>query len=200
MADDARRTLPDLKPGLDPRDMDFFELLRRLEAGGQLFGHSGRPEREPARLGQAVRLGFATRSVADFHPGAERRAVRIEQAVIGLLGPEGPMPLHLTRWVLDRLSQRWFAGGAEGRDHRQHLRRFRQHAAAPDDRALLSCLGRQPARGAGRARGGRAPRRGARGAWPAPDSPVRQVATGRSAPRCAARRRRSDIRCRGRSG
>jgi type VI secretion system protein ImpH len=114
MADDARRTLPDLKPGLDPRDMDFFELLRRLEAGGQLFGHSGRPEREPARLGQAVRLGFATRSVADFHSGAERRALRIEQAVIGLLGPEGPMPLHLTRWVLDRLSQRWFAGGAEG--------------------------------------------------------------------------------------
>jgi type VI secretion system protein ImpH len=114
MADDARRTLPDLKPGLDPRDMDFFELLRRLEADGRLFGHSGRPEREPARLGQQVRLGFATRSVAGFTPEGERRPARVEQAVIGLLGPEGPLPLHLTRWVLDRLSQRWFAGGAEG--------------------------------------------------------------------------------------
>jgi type VI secretion system protein ImpH len=114
MADDARRTFPDLKPGLDPHDMDVFELLRRLEVGGQLFGHSGRPEREPARLGQQVRLGFATRSVAGFQPAAEHRAARVEQAVIGLLGPEGPMPLHLTRWVLDRLSQRWFAGGAEG--------------------------------------------------------------------------------------
>jgi len=31
-------------------------------------------------------------------------------ANLGLLGPEGPMPLHLTRWVLDRLSQRWFTG------------------------------------------------------------------------------------------
>jgi type VI secretion system protein ImpH len=35
-------------------------------------------------------------------------------ANLGLLGPEGPMPLHVTRWVLDRLSQRWFAG-AEAR-------------------------------------------------------------------------------------
>ncbi len=96
MADDARRTLPDLKPGLDPRDMDFFELMRRLEADGRLFGHSGRPEREPARLGQQVRLGFATRSVAGFTAEGERRPARVEQAVIGLLGPEGPLPLHLT--------------------------------------------------------------------------------------------------------
>ena len=35
---------------------------------------------------------------------------RVTVANLGLLGPEGPMPLHLTRWVLDRLSQRWFAG------------------------------------------------------------------------------------------
>jgi type VI secretion system protein ImpH len=34
--------------------------------------------------------------------------------VIGLLGPEGPMPLHLTRWVMNRLSNRWFGGAAGG--------------------------------------------------------------------------------------
>ena len=37
--------------------MDFFELLRRLERGGRLFGRGARPDREPARLGQALRLG-----------------------------------------------------------------------------------------------------------------------------------------------
>jgi type VI secretion system protein ImpH len=91
---------------------DFFELLRRLERGGRLFGHRGSPDREPARLGQQVRLGFATQDVVDYRPGGDGRPDRVTVANLGLLGPEGPMPLHLTRWVLDRLSQRWFAGAA----------------------------------------------------------------------------------------
>ena len=95
--------------------MDFFELLRRLEAAGGRFGRGGRPDREPARLGQELRLGFAVRDVA----GADARRRRARRrgsrsTLFGLLGPEGPMPLHLTRWVLDRLSQRWFAAGVEG--------------------------------------------------------------------------------------
>jgi type VI secretion system protein ImpH len=140
MADDARQSLPDLAPPSPPappqppappasaqpphatareagpeefaRTFDFFELLRRLEREGRLFGHRGGPEREPARLGQHVRLGFATQDVVDYRAGGGERPDRITVANLGLLGPEGPMPLHLTRWVLDRLSQRWFAGAA----------------------------------------------------------------------------------------
>ena len=93
---------------------DFFELLRRLERDGGLFGHAGRPDREPARLGQHVRLGFATQDLVDYRAATDMRPARITVANLGLLGPEGPMPLHLTRWVLDRLSQRWF-GGADAR-------------------------------------------------------------------------------------
>jgi type VI secretion system protein ImpH len=94
--------------------MDFFELLRRLETRGLLFGRGGRPDREPARLGQEVRLGFAIRDVARLAPAEGDVPARVTVSLAGLLGPEGPMPLHLTRWVLDRLSQRWFAAGVEG--------------------------------------------------------------------------------------
>ncbi|BCH25428.1 type VI secretion system baseplate subunit TssG [Mesorhizobium sp. L-8-3] len=112
MADDARQSLPDLdrRSEVPSEAFDFFELLRRLEHDGGLFGHAGRPDREPARLGQHVRLGFATQDIAEFHPAVDGKPAKVTVANFGLLGPEGPMPLHLTRWVLDRLSQRWFAG------------------------------------------------------------------------------------------
>lgn len=110
MADDARQPLPDLVAPVSEA-YDFFELLRRLERRDKLlFGHSGRPEREPARLGQHIRLGFATQDIVTFQAASERIPARVTIANIGLLGPEGPLPLHITRWVLDRLSQRWFAG------------------------------------------------------------------------------------------
>lgn len=117
MADDARQPMPDLTPPPEampetmPETMDIFELLRLLETGGRVFGHAGRPDREPARLGQQVRLAFAVQDVAGYRPAAGAQPARVTQAAIGLLGPEGPMPIHLTRWVLDRLSQRWFAAG-----------------------------------------------------------------------------------------
>ncbi|RWM75760.1 MULTISPECIES: type VI secretion system baseplate subunit TssG [Mesorhizobium] len=123
MADDARQSLPDLdKFDPDPAEelddtFDFFELLRRLEQRGGLFGYSGRADREPARLGQHVRLSFSAKDVVEFReakdktPGKDGAApARVTVANLGLMGPEGPMPLHLTRWVLDRLSQRWFTG------------------------------------------------------------------------------------------
>ena len=115
MADDARQPPPDLV-GSEPRQAelseayDFFELLRHLEQDGAVFGQAGGPGLEPARIGQHIRLGFATEDVARFEPVSESRPAQVTVANIGLLGPEGPMPLHITRWVLDRLSQRWFAG------------------------------------------------------------------------------------------
>jgi type VI secretion system protein ImpH len=120
MADNARQSSPDLKPrghdfGRANAAFDFFELLRQLEnEEQQWFGQKGGPDREPARLGQQMRLGFATQDVAEYQALSDGSPARVVIANLGLLGPEGPMPLHLTRWVLDRLSQRWFAG-AEAR-------------------------------------------------------------------------------------
>lgn len=89
----------------------FFELLRRLETTEQRFGRSGGPKDEPARLAQAVRLSFATRDVEGIEWDQDSDCLRVEQHVLGLLGPEGPMPLHMTRWVMNRLSNRWFGSG-----------------------------------------------------------------------------------------
>lgn len=111
MADRVRQPAPRL--GAPPEETGFFELLRRLEAGGARFGRAGGPEREPARLGQGVRLSIAARDIARVHPGTAEAPPFVEVEVIGLLGPEGPMPLHLTRWILERLSHRWFEPGGD---------------------------------------------------------------------------------------
>ena len=115
MADDARDPRADLNAGdaPAPQDVGFFELLRTLERGGLRFGRSGGPGREPARLGQIPRLSFATRDISERRDTAGYVPF-VAVDVLGLLGPEGPMPLHLTRWVLTRLSNRWFAGGSDG--------------------------------------------------------------------------------------
>ncbi len=113
MADDPRHTRPDLSDEAI-RGVDFFELLRQLESEGLRFGRAGGPEREPARLGQIARLNFAASDVADARPGGEGEAPFIGVNVLGLIGPEGPMPLHLTRWIMQRLSNRWFAGDSTG--------------------------------------------------------------------------------------
>lgn len=111
MADDAGQPRPDLTGGLAASEaMGFFELLRRLERDGARFGRSGGPSREPARLGQRARLTFGTRDIAGFHPGTPPK---VEVEILGLLGPEGALPLHITRWVLGRLSDRWFTEGSD---------------------------------------------------------------------------------------
>lgn len=111
MADDAGQPRPDLTGDVPaPESMGFFELLRRLERDQMRFGRSGGPSREPARLGQRARLTFGTRDIAGFTPGTP---AKVDVEVIGLLGPEGALPLHLTRWVLSRLSDRWFTEGSD---------------------------------------------------------------------------------------
>jgi type VI secretion system protein ImpH len=109
MADDARHPAADLTAPA-AAGADFFALLAGLESADQRFGRSGGPDREPARLGQNARLAFSVRDIARVEPAASGRPARVEAEVIGLLGPEGPLPLHLTRWVMARLSERWFRG------------------------------------------------------------------------------------------
>jgi type VI secretion system protein ImpH len=114
MADVAGYPRPDLSHRtVQPEAMGFFELLRRLETKGVRFGRAGGPDLEPARLGQRVRLNFATQDVARFVPGVDGGPAKVDVEVIGLLGPEGAMPLHMTRWIMARLSDRWFSGGQD---------------------------------------------------------------------------------------
>ncbi len=120
MADDNRHPQPDLTPDRaaaalpEIADMDFFELLRQLETATMRFGRAGPAAAEPARLSQQPRQSFATSDLSGFRPGQAGRPPQVSVNVLGLIGPEGPMPLHLTRWIIARQSSRWFAGADGG--------------------------------------------------------------------------------------
>lgn len=115
MADEPGQPRPDLGyRSPEPEEIGFFELLRRLERDGFRFGRAGGPDKEPARLGQRARLAMATRDIASFQPPGDNDPARIEVEVLGLFGPEGAMPLHMTRWIMSRQSERWFAAGQAG--------------------------------------------------------------------------------------
>lgn len=115
MADVPGQPRPDLGfKNPEPEEIGFFELLRRLEREGLRFGRAGGPEKEPARLGQRARLAMATRDIASFTGPGEHSPTKVEVEVLGLLGPEGAMPLHMTRWIMARQSERWFGEGAAG--------------------------------------------------------------------------------------
>jgi len=87
-----------------PREHDFFAVLRHVEAlrpDLPRIGAAPRPSQEVLRLGQDAELSFAPAALATFSPDA-RPAPRLGVLFFGLLGPQGPMPLHFTEHVRDR--------------------------------------------------------------------------------------------------
>jgi type VI secretion system protein ImpH len=88
----------------EPDRFDFFALLRRIDAlrpDAPRTGEAQRPRQEALRLGQAPELDFAPAALHALEPrpeGPPRLLVRF----FGLLGPQGPMPLHFTEVVRDR--------------------------------------------------------------------------------------------------
>jgi type VI secretion system protein ImpH len=92
-----------------PGQFDFFQALRRLDslAGGgprqPRFGAAWRPADESIRLGQEPDLTFAPSSLANLRAGDGEAPPRLAVNFFGLLGPNGPLPLHLTEYARDRL-------------------------------------------------------------------------------------------------
>lgn len=93
-----------------PHAHDFFALLRRIEAlhpDAPRIGRAPRPSQEALRLGQEPELDFAPAALASFgRPSAHAAAPRLGVRFFGLLGPQGPMPLHFTEHVRERLRLR----------------------------------------------------------------------------------------------
>jgi type VI secretion system protein ImpH len=89
----------------DPPHYDFFALLRSIECvcpDGLRLGQATRPVDEPIRLGQEASLAFAPATLAYLEPGKDDRPPRIGVHFLGLLGPNGPLPIHLTEYARDR--------------------------------------------------------------------------------------------------
>ena len=116
MADQDRAASTDLNFKDHLRDapfkFDFFAAIRRLallHPELQPVGKSVRPEDDPVLLSQEPFLKFAPASLSKFIPADQNDpdgTELLDRLVIyclGLFGPDGPLPLHITEFVLDRL-------------------------------------------------------------------------------------------------
>jgi type VI secretion system protein ImpH len=90
----------------EPYRYDFYQTLRRLEClypTRPRWGTALRPIDEPVRLGQEPELAFAPAPLASLDLGPEGAPPRLHVRLFGLLGPNGPMPIHITEYVRHRL-------------------------------------------------------------------------------------------------
>jgi type VI secretion system protein ImpH len=89
-----------------PYRFDFYQALRRVEclyADKPRWGTARRPVDEPLRLGQEPDLSFAPAPLAALEAGPDGGVPRLQVRLFGLLGPNGPMPLHVTEYARERL-------------------------------------------------------------------------------------------------
>jgi len=83
---------------------DFYQTLRHIEAAHPhlpRLGQALRPGDEPLRISQPPELNFAPASlhgVQTTHTGVPR----LQQRIFGMLGPNGPLPIHLTEYARER--------------------------------------------------------------------------------------------------
>ncbi len=111
MADTDRTTTDGLMRALreQPYAFDFFQAVRRIEAAhpdAPRVGFSQRVSDDPVRFSQEPSLSFASSTVSDLRmPDPDKpgpRAPRLFVSFLGLLGANGPLPLHLTEYARDR--------------------------------------------------------------------------------------------------
>ncbi|MGC4085925.1 MAG: type VI secretion system baseplate subunit TssG [Vicinamibacterales bacterium] len=89
----------------EPYRYDFYQTMRRLEClygDKPRWGTALRPIDEPVRLGQEAELAFPPTSLASFQRGDGKTPPRLQVRLFGLLGPNGPLPIHLTEYARDR--------------------------------------------------------------------------------------------------
>ena len=97
---DALNFLADL--AREPYRYDFYQTLRRLEClyrDKPRWGAALRPVDEPLRLGQDPDVAFAPAPLASFEFGKDGAPSRLQVRLFGLLGPNGPMPIHITEYA-----------------------------------------------------------------------------------------------------
>jgi type VI secretion system protein ImpH len=87
----------------EPWRLELFAALRRIEAAHPdkpRLGEALRPADEPLRFAQEASLTFAPAAVS----AVQRKGPtpRLVQRVLGFLGPNGPLPTHLTEYARER--------------------------------------------------------------------------------------------------
>jgi type VI secretion system protein ImpH len=88
-----------------PYSFGFFQALRLIEClyrDAPRLGKSRRPGDDPIRLAQEPSMRFESASLSAFTPQADGKPHRLTVRLFGLLGPNGPLPLHLTEYAQER--------------------------------------------------------------------------------------------------
>lgn len=86
------------------KQFQAFQALRLIEACHPGYAHLGtaaRAAHEPIRLGHDADLRFSAAQVTSYARASATDSARLALD-FGLLGPEGPMPLHVTEYVRAR--------------------------------------------------------------------------------------------------
>jgi type VI secretion system protein ImpH len=88
----------------EPYRFDLFQAMRRIESAHPnlpRLGDARRPVEEPFRFVHDTALTFAPAAITALER-AQGRPPRLVQRVIGFLGPNGALPIHLTEYAIDR--------------------------------------------------------------------------------------------------
>jgi type VI secretion system protein ImpH len=90
----------------EPWRYGFFALMRRIGANPEIdpIGTALLPQAEPFRLGQQPGLVFAPREIASV--GVTRGRLKVRLFGLGMLGPNGPLPIHVTEIAREREEHR----------------------------------------------------------------------------------------------
>lgn len=107
-----------------PYEFGFYSILRLMEClytDRPRLGASQRPIEDPIRIGQEPATAFESASLTAFEAAKDARPHRLTVRLLGLLGPNGPLPLHLTEYAQERLHRhgdRTFVGFLDIFHHR----------------------------------------------------------------------------------
>lgn len=91
-----------------PFSFDFFRAVRLLQAQFAHLprvGYSLSPAKDPVRFAQSPSLAFAPSTLEALTRNPASAAPKLFVRHFGLLGPNGPLPLHLTEYAYDRQIQ-----------------------------------------------------------------------------------------------
>jgi len=88
-----------------PYQYGFYQTVRRINCfyrDKPLTGHSYRPADDPVRFSQEPYTMFAPSTFSALEFFGSTQIPRLSQRFIGLFGPNGPLPLHLTEYARNR--------------------------------------------------------------------------------------------------
>lgn len=109
MASESRTSTPALsflaEVSEKPYRYGFFQTVRRINCFYEdkpLTGRSFKPTDDPIRFTQEPYTSFAPATLGGLEIDGSSPYPRLSQRFLGLFGPNGPLPLHVTEYARDR--------------------------------------------------------------------------------------------------